>query len=888
MSIARKVLMGSSGGKKSTYVDDVFSTYVYKGTQGSNIANTGLDMTKGGLVWYKNRSGSNTQHIWTDTVRGANKVLYSDANNGETDTSLNQTFTNTGWTQNNGYTDTNQNNQPYASWNFRKQEGFFDIVSYTGNGSNRNISHNLGCKPGMIIIKDLDDTDNWEVYHQSLPEWNGSDHYYLIFNSTVMNQYGASRWNNTPPTASSFRLGQSTSINQNGNRYIAYLFAGGQSDATGARSVNFAGNEKLEVPSSTDFNFGSGAFTIECWVKFDGNSANHVFVNRSYWGAAGNSSWLLYGNANGNVDFYGTTNSSSWNLCQMSAPAKVNDNQWHHVAVVRDNVGGGEIRIYVDGTLKKSQTINTSAAFDDCTRIVEIGSQWNSAWLTGRISNLRIVKGTAVYTSSFKPSTVPLTNISGTVLLCCNDPSVTGATVTPGTITAVNSPDAHIYNPFMDPESFKFGEDEDQNIVKCGSYMGDNSLTIGPEIYLGWEPQWVMIKSISSAEPWMMFDSMRGLPDNNDSSGGLDRYLAANSWDPENGNTNWLALTATGFKIKSDYNHINENQKQYAYIAIRRTDALVGKPPEAATDVFNIAYGTPGSTIPKYPSGFITDLTINRQPASAVNWRIQSRLTGNKRWYTDTTGAAGTNSNVTWDFMTGSNKSTSDASTWLAWHWKRHAGFDVVTYKGNGTAGSQIQHSLGKAPEMIWIRDIVNSENWFAWHHGLNNGTDSWQYGLELNNNNQEVAYGWQRAAPTSTCFTVGSHGMVNASIVGNNSFNYCAMLFASVDGISKCGYYTGTNGSASPGGDIAQTITTGFSPRFVIIKRVDSANDWLVLDTTRGWGAGGDANLFLDADWAQSSFNFGAPTSTGFGLTYDELGYYNSNGGRYIYYAHA
>ena len=75
---------------------------------------------------------------------------------------------------------------------------------------------------------------------------------------------------------------------------------------------------------------------------------------------------------------------------------------------------------------------------------------------------------------------------------------------------------------------------------------------------------------------------------------------------------------------------------------------------------------------------------------------------------------------------------------------------------------------------------------------------------------------------------------------------------------------------------------------RFVIIKRVDSAYDWLVLDTTRGWGAGGDANLFLDADWAQSSFNFGAPTSTGFGLTYDELGYYNSNGGRYIYYAHA
>ena len=75
MSIARKILMGSSGGKKSTYVDDVFSTYVYKGTQGSNIANTGLDMTKGGLVWYKNRSGEQivfmTKEIFYKICNGA-------------------------------------------------------------------------------------------------------------------------------------------------------------------------------------------------------------------------------------------------------------------------------------------------------------------------------------------------------------------------------------------------------------------------------------------------------------------------------------------------------------------------------------------------------------------------------------------------------------------------------------------------------------------------------------------------------------------------------------------------------------------------------------------------------------------------------------------------
>ena len=142
MSIARKILMGSSGGKKSTYVDDVFSPYLYKGTQGSNTANTGLDMTEGGLVWYKNRSSSNTQHLLTDTVRGANKVLYSDASNGENnDTGLNQTFTNTGWTLNNGYSDANNGSNTYTSWNFRKRKGFFDVVTWTGDGVDLSLIH---------------------------------------------------------------------------------------------------------------------------------------------------------------------------------------------------------------------------------------------------------------------------------------------------------------------------------------------------------------------------------------------------------------------------------------------------------------------------------------------------------------------------------------------------------------------------------------------------------------------------------------------------------------------------------------------------------------------------------------------------------------------------
>ena len=104
--------------------------------------------------------------------------------------------------------------------------------------------------------------------------------------------------------------------------------------------------------------------------------------------------------------------------------------------------------------------------------------------------------------------------------------------------------------------------------------------------------------------------------------------------------------------------------------------------------------------------------------------------------------------------------------------------------------------------------------------------------------------------------------------------------LFASVSGISKLGYYDGSESE--------QTITTGFQPRFVIIKRVNNTQNWYVLDTTRGWSSGVDQFLQLNSNAAQdNSYDLGAPTSTGFTLTGNNLRT-NNGGDKFIYYAHA
>jgi len=195
---------------------------------------------------------------------------------------------------------------------------------------------------------------------------------------------------------------------------------------------------------------------------------------------------------------------------------------------------------------------------------------------------------------------------------------------------------------------------------------------------------------------------------------------------------------------------------------------------------------------------------------------------------------------------------------------------------GNEVEGRSIPHSLNKIPEMIWIKNRDSTDHWVVYHKGLNGGTNPEQHYLWLDTTNGEdsTQVYWNNTAPTSTHFTVG-----NGNAVNQNNKNYIAMLFASVNGISKVGSYTG-NGST-------QTISTGFAPRFVFIRRVDGTEDnWVVLDTTRGWGSGNDQVLKLNSNAAQSAFDAGAPTSTGFSLTSD--GWVNYNTGKFIYYAHA
>ena len=214
---------GAGGGSK-LYVEDVFSTYLYDGNSGSTrVIDNKLKLTeKGGLVWIKTRNDS-FDHALTDTARGNYNLLRSNDSAPESPGGSGVYFSSPTGFDLTSTNITNASGRNYVSWSFVKQPKFFDIVTYTGNGVARTISHSLGSVPGCIIVKRRDNavTSDWRVYHRSLSSAGN----YLALNTNGFQISNSTIWNSTAPTSTVFSVGTDSTVNANGGTYVAYLFA---------------------------------------------------------------------------------------------------------------------------------------------------------------------------------------------------------------------------------------------------------------------------------------------------------------------------------------------------------------------------------------------------------------------------------------------------------------------------------------------------------------------------------------------------------------------------------------------------------------------------------------------------------------------------------------
>jgi len=285
-----------------TYIEDVFSTWLYVGnTPSTNTINNGIDLAgKGGLVWIKERNAG--QHSAWDTVRGVKNLLIPN----QTAANLNipvaypafsnyglQSFNSNGFTLGRNWEGENAGSSNIVSWTFREQPKFFDIVTYTGDGgANRAIPHNLGSTPGCFIVKRTDTGGTWAVWHRSL-----GDDFYLALESTQQ-AYPSSILVRSA-TSTTFSVGSDATVNASGGTYVCYLFA---HDAGG---FGLTGTDNV-ISCGTFTTDGSGGATINLgyepqWFlyrKVDGAGGDWELadVMRKFTVGSGNSN-MLYPNS---------------------------------------------------------------------------------------------------------------------------------------------------------------------------------------------------------------------------------------------------------------------------------------------------------------------------------------------------------------------------------------------------------------------------------------------------------------------------------------------------------------------------------------------------------------------------------------------------------------
>ena len=321
-----------------------------------------------------------------------------------------------------------------------------------------------------------------------------------------------------------------------------------------------------------------------------------------------------------------------------------------------------------------------------------------------------------------------------------------------------------------------------------------------------------------------------------------------------------------------------------------------------ANDYFNVVTYTGNGSVGRAVTGvgFKPDFTwIKGRSDADYNYLVDIIRTYPNRLFSNLTDAASTESNTVTSsdsdgFTVGSDAGVNrNNSTYVAWNWIANgagvtntagsitstvsasttAGFSIVTYTGTGS-NATVGHGLGVAPSMYIVKRRSNTGNWYVYHISIGNTN---RLRLDETSASTAESAAWNNTSPTSTVFSIGTSVDVNAS-----TNTYVAYCFAQVAGYSAFGSYTG-NGSTD-----GTFVFTGFRPKFVLIKRSDSAADWYLYDSARGSYNENKSSLYPNSSDAEGSSLAGHDfLSNGFKVR-TSINSQNTNGGTYIYMAFA
>jgi hypothetical protein len=655
----------------------------------------------------------------------------------------------------------------------------------------------------------------------------------------------------------------------------------------------FSAATKTGSQPSAAYNYIEDVFST---YLYTGNSGNQTINNGIDLAGKGGMVWLKCRSQGGSpyenalydtVRGVGTALSSNLTSAQVTSPSG------REVSAFNSNGFnlGPSYNYFINyiGDTEVSWTFRKQAKFFDIVTYTGTGANTTISHNLGSVPGMIIVKRTdtpsnwQVYSNSLANTEYLVLNTTAakaTGATRWNSTTPTSTVFSIGTDATVNASGGTYVAYIFASNAGGFGTTGTDNVISCGSFTSDSSGGISP-VNLGYEPQWLMVKNISSAgDGWRIVDVMRGwsqtqMDDLSPNDAGAERVL--------DNNPSYLSPTATGFSTPTP--GIFTPSKTFIYVAIRRPM----KVPTDATKVFSPVTYTGNGTTQVLTTGFTVDAEIVNARAGGQAWQpgFNDRLRGNGFYLTSS------NTNATGDYSAGlptefnSNTAVNRTSnfynydgggpglgyTYVTWTLARRPGFfDVVICKQTGSA-QDVTHNLGVAPELLILKDRTSAVSWqvgaeftsTTWNNLVLNSTDAGSVGGYNN---------YVNAQPTSTVFRLGAN-------LGSTNDSFVAYLFATCAGVSKVGTYTG-NGST-------QAISCGFTggARFVLIKRTDSTGDWYVYDTARGMTTLTDPYLLLNSTAAESA-TLGSVTTTAGGFTINAavLAAINTSSASYIFLA--
>ena len=249
----------------------------------------------------------------------------------------------------------------------------------------------------------------------------------------------------------------------------------------GAGYVEFDGtDDHLSISDSDDLDLSTGDFTIEFWVYAHSlTNVDGIIGKRSSSNFNSNSWRIAYGSGNSSINL-AHTSSNSVSVSYAPAPSL---NTWTHYAFARES---GTMRAFKNG-VKETDVSSYTHDFSNTYSLLIAANASSSYTWDGYISNVRVVKGTALYTSNFTPPTKPLTAVTNTTLLTCQGNAIADASSSAHTITSNGAPSANLG---FRVSAFEFDGTDDYILLDSGLGIGTDDFAISV---------WVKFDSVSGA-----------------------------------------------------------------------------------------------------------------------------------------------------------------------------------------------------------------------------------------------------------------------------------------------------------------------------------------------------------------------------------------------------